>query len=78
MNSLNPTGQILLELLNAQKMGEPVVLATVIKARGSVPRQAGAKMLIYDGGRTSGPIGGGERDSGVVREAMAAGVVRRP
>ncbi len=61
--------KILNELLAAQETGESVVLATVVKARGSVPRHAGAKMLIYENGRTSGTIGGGEMEARVVQEA---------
>jgi xanthine dehydrogenase accessory factor len=71
--------QLLKELLQAQEQGEPVVLATVIRARGSVPRHSGAKMLIYDDGRISGTIGGGEMEARVVAEAlacMAAGETR--
>lgn len=64
--------QILSELLAAQATSEAVVLATVIKARGSVPRHAGAKMLVYEDGRTSGTVGGGEMESRVIAEAMAA------
>ena len=63
--------KILNELLAAQETGKPVVLATVVKARGSVPRHAGAKMLIYENGRTSGTIGGGEMEARVVQEAAA-------
>jgi xanthine/CO dehydrogenase XdhC/CoxF family maturation factor len=39
---------VLQELLAAQAAGEAVVLATVVKARGSVPRHAGTKMLVYE------------------------------
>ena len=63
--------QILSELLGAQEAGRPVVLATIIKARGSVPRQSGAKMLVYGDGRISGTIGGGEMEARVVKEALA-------
>ncbi len=63
---------ILQELLSAQKAGEAVVLATIVKATGSVPRHAGTKMLLYENGRFSGTIGGGEMESRVVEEAKAA------
>ncbi|MCZ7671723.1 MAG: XdhC family protein [Chloroflexi bacterium] len=42
----------------AQAAGETVVLATIVKARGSVPRHAGAKMIVYENGRSLGTIGG--------------------
>ena len=64
--------RIVTELLDAQQAGEPVVLATVIKARGSVPRHSGTKMLIFADGRISGTIGGGEMESRVVAEALLA------
>ena len=64
--------KILTELITAQNNGELVVLATVVKARGSVPRHAGAKMLVYENGRISGTIGGGEMESRVIQEALAA------
>jgi xanthine dehydrogenase accessory factor len=59
-------------LLTAQEAGEPAALATVIRARGSVPRRAGSKMVVYGDGRTQGTIGGGEMESLVIREAQAA------
>ena len=63
---------VLQELLAAQEAGEAVVLATVVKARGSVPRHAGTKMVVYENGRISGTIGGGEMESRVIEEAKAA------
>jgi xanthine dehydrogenase accessory factor len=63
---------VLQELLAAQEAGEAVVLATVVKARGSVPRHAGTKMVVYEGGRTSGTIGGGEMEARVIAEAKEA------
>lgn len=62
--------ELLQELLHAQDRGEPVVLATVIAARGSVPRRSGAKMLIYGDGRFSGTIGGGEMEARIIAEAQ--------
>ena len=62
-NDTNP--QIIAELLAAQEAGETVVLATIIKTRGSTPRHAGAKMILYENGRSSGTIGGGELEARV-------------
>lgn len=64
--------QILEQLLAAQTRREPVVLATVIRDQGSVPRHAGSKMLIYGDGRTLGSIGGGEMESRVTAVAQEA------
>jgi xanthine dehydrogenase accessory factor len=68
----NNNHRLLSELVRAQESGMAVVLATVVRARGSVPRHAGAKMLIYEDGRTSGTIGGGEMESRVMAEAAEA------
>jgi xanthine dehydrogenase accessory factor len=62
---------VLQELLEAQDAGAPVVLATVIRARGSVPRHTGTKMLVYADGRLSGTVGGGEMEARVIEEARA-------
>lgn len=50
----------------------PVVTATVVRDSGSVPRRAGAKMLVYGDGRTLGTVGGGLFESLVVRDALTA------
>jgi xanthine dehydrogenase accessory factor len=63
---------LLAELVDALGRGEAVVLATVVASRRSVPRRAGAKMLVYADGRQSGTVGGGEMEARVVAEAVAA------
>lgn len=63
--SIDNNHQILSQLLAAQEAGETVVLATIIKARGSTPRHAGSKMIIYENGRSRGTIGGGELEARV-------------
>lgn len=62
----------------SQEAGEAVVLATIVKARGSVPRRAGAKMLVYEDGRISGTVGGGEMESRVIDQAQGALKEGRP
>jgi xanthine dehydrogenase accessory factor len=47
------------ELLNTLENGETAVLATVVRCSGSVPRHAGAKMLIKNNGTSTGTVGGG-------------------
>lgn len=64
--------QLLETLLAAQNNNEPVALAVVIRAQGSVPRHVGAKMLVYADGRALGTIGGGEMESRVVAAAHEA------
>lgn len=60
---------MLTALIEAQAADLPVVLATIVRARGSVPRHAGAKMLVYADGRTHGTIGGGEMEARVIQES---------
>lgn len=57
-------------LLQCEQENHPVVLATVIKARGSVPRHEGTKMLIYPDGSIYGTIGGGPLEELVIQEAQ--------
>jgi xanthine dehydrogenase accessory factor len=72
MSANDESRRVLSELLAAHESGDSVALATVVRARGSVPRHAGSKMLVYADGRTSGTIGGGEMESRVVAEAAAS------
>jgi len=54
------------------KARRALVAATVVRDAGSVPRHAGAKMLVFPDGRTSGTVGGGIFEQLVVRDALAA------
>ncbi|MBU0756252.1 MAG: XdhC/CoxI family protein [Planctomycetes bacterium] len=45
------------------------IIATVVEAKGSVPREAGAKMLIFDDGTFHGTVGGGAIENRVIEEA---------
>ena len=60
------------EIAAAQTEPRPCALATVVAAKGSVPRAPGAKMLVYADGTTSGTVGGGKFESLVIAEATAA------
>ena len=70
--------RVLRELSEAIAGGLPVVLATVVDTKRSVPRHAGAKMLVYLDGRLTGTVGGGEMESRVIEEAKALFATRRP
>ena len=48
----------------------PAALATIVKTRGSTPRKAGARMLVYGDGRIVGTIGGGCGESEVRLAAL--------
>ncbi|MFU8826036.1 MAG: XdhC family protein, partial [Brevefilum sp.] len=64
--------KIVEELNEALERGESVVLCTIVNTKGSVPRHAGAKMLVYSDGRFEGTVGGGEVENRVLAEAMAS------
>lgn len=48
----------------------PRAVATIIETKGSVPRDAGAKMIVWSDGRTLGSIGGGCGESEVIIKAV--------
>jgi xanthine dehydrogenase accessory factor len=50
----------------AANENEPKAIVTVIATKGSAPRKAGAKMIIYPDGRTVGSIGGGCSEGEVI------------
>lgn len=67
------------EIAAAQEARRPCALATVVSTKGSVPRAAGAKMLVYGDGGLSGTVGGGKFEALVIeeaRDAIAAGTPR--
>ena len=60
-------------LVRALDAGERTALVTIVSTSGSTPQRVGARMLVYEDGRTVGTIGGGcyEHDaSGKAREAI--------
>ncbi|MGD2252712.1 MAG: XdhC family protein [Anaerolineales bacterium] len=57
-------------LAELEREGRAVAVATVIRTRGSVPRRAGSKMLIYPKGGIEGTIGGGEMERLVIEAAV--------
>lgn len=72
------TDALLQELLSARERRAGCALATVAATTGSVPREAGAKMIVYADGKMSGTIGGGKFESLVVADALGAMRERRP
>lgn len=62
----------LLELITSRQRG---ALATVVRASGSTPQRAGARLLLREDGSTFGTVGGGAIER-VVIEALE-GVLRR-
>lgn len=49
---------------------QPVVVATIVRTRGSAPREVGAKMGIYGNGEIIDTIGGGAGEAKVIQQAL--------
>ncbi len=58
------------ELTSVIARGETAMLVTVVATQGSVPRKAGAKMLVKQDGSTVGTVGGGSVEHAVTRKAL--------
>lgn len=59
-------------VLTARNEGRSAALATVIETHGSVPREAGSKMLVWPEGAIVGTVGGGQMEALVIGEAQTA------
>lgn len=66
------------ELLHHLERGETLAMATIVKRKGSVPREIGAKMLVQRDGKISGTIGGGCGEAEVWRSALNVIDTQRP
>src|SRR5579885_3310615 len=66
------------ELAESLEKGETVALATIVKRRGSVPREVGAKMIVHSGGAITGTVGGGCGEAEIWRSALSAIESGRP
>jgi xanthine dehydrogenase accessory factor len=51
--------EVFAAVAEALQRGESAALVTIIRTSGSTPQRVGAKMLVFDDGRTVGTIGGG-------------------
>jgi xanthine/CO dehydrogenase XdhC/CoxF family maturation factor len=58
-------------VVEAARAGRPVVLATVVRTKGSVPRHAGSRMVIDPAAGLVGTIGGGCGEADVIAAAQA-------
>jgi xanthine dehydrogenase accessory factor len=70
--------ELLQTLQQELETGAPVAVATLVRRRGSVPREVGAKMLVHRDGRISGTIGGGCGEAEVWRAALSVLDTGRP
>jgi xanthine dehydrogenase accessory factor len=64
------SAKLLYEKLNDMVEDTPVALATIVRVRGSVPREIGAKMIIHPLGEHYGTIGGGCGEADVIRAGL--------
>ena len=60
------------EISSALMRRQPLVVATVVRSSGSVPRRIGAKMLVSPEGSIRGSVGGGLFEALVVKDALQA------
>ena len=61
---------ILPDIREWRAAGEEIALATVVKASGSAPRQAGAKLAVTRTGKMSGSVSGGCVEGAVFEKSM--------
>lgn len=66
---MNTVYQAIAELEKENRSG---ALCMVVRSRGSTPRRATSKMLVYPDGHILGTVGGGEMENRVLEEALAA------
>jgi xanthine dehydrogenase accessory factor len=66
------------EIIHTLESGETIAMATIVKRKGSVPREVGAKMLVHRGGKISGTVGGGCGEAEVWRSALNVIDTQRP
>ncbi len=69
---MNEERRVLEELVAAGRAGRPVVLATIVRAKGSTPRGVGSRMLIDPAEGAVGTIGGGCGEAEVIEAARTA------
>ncbi|OGS07664.1 MAG: hypothetical protein A2270_08315 [Elusimicrobia bacterium RIFOXYA12_FULL_51_18] len=55
----------------AMDSGKSAAFVTIISADGSTPREAGAKMLVFENGSIEGTVGGGALEALVIKQAVA-------
>jgi xanthine dehydrogenase accessory factor len=76
---LSEETKIFAAVLAASEAGQRAALATVVRIKGSTPRETGSKMLIGADGKQVGTIGGGCGEAEVLlaaQEVMETGIPR--
>lgn len=57
-------------LAELERAGGQAALCTIVRARGSVPRHVGSKMVVYPDGLIEGTVGGGNTEGRVIEAAL--------
>ncbi len=65
---------LLAEAARLEASGEPATLCTIVEVSGSAPRGLGARMIVYDDGRTIGTIGGGSLEQDLIDRCQAGDI----
>jgi len=65
-------------IADLSEKGESAALCTIVQSKGSTPRRAGSKMLVFENGEFTGTVGGGELEHRVLDEAMIAMAEGKP
>ena len=68
-SALNHQTKIFQALRRLDEAGDAFVCITLAAARGSVPQEIGAKMLVTENGRACGTIGGGRVEEAAIKHA---------
>lgn len=72
MDGVSEDARIFEEAARLSAEGQRFALITVTRTAGSTPRKPGAKMIVVEGGRQVGTVGGGAIEQALVEEARAA------
>jgi xanthine dehydrogenase accessory factor len=67
---MNNTAEFYSILDRSLEVGETTAVATIVRTKGSSPREVGAKMLVRRSGQTDGTVGGGCGEAEVWRTAL--------
>jgi xanthine dehydrogenase accessory factor len=72
------TDDVFRAIVRAMDAGERTALVTIVSTSGSTPQRVGARMLVYEDGRTVGTIGGGCYENEASLKAREAIRLARP
>lgn len=64
--------EVLAAAAELEAAGKQGIMVTIVKTRGSTPRKAGARMLVYPGEQVIGTIGGGKGEAAAKGQALLA------